>query len=76
MHKNVVGNDEYETRATNMTTTPGGGEVVEFYGRPRRDTRKGDVCVLSVWMMTITRWFLWESRRLYLPKSSRVIASS
>ena len=53
MHKNVVGNDEYETRATDMTTTPGGGEVVEFYGRPRRDTRKDVFVILSVWMMTI-----------------------
>ena len=52
MHKNVVGNDEYETRATDMTTTPG-GEVVEFYGRPRRDTRKDVFVILSVWMMTI-----------------------
>ena len=53
MHKNVVGNNEYETRATDMTTTPGGGEVVEFYGRPRRDTRKDVFVILSVWMMTI-----------------------
>lgn len=52
MHKNV-GNNEYETIATDMTTTPG-GEVVEFYGRPRRDTTRKDVFViLSVWMMTI-----------------------
>mmetsp|Transcript_1904 Transcript_1904/g.5772 ORF Transcript_1904/g.5772 Transcript_1904/m.5772 type:complete len:427 (+) Transcript_1904:173-1453(+) len=53
MHKNVVGTNEYETRATDMTTTPGGGEVVEFYGRPRRDTRKDVFVILSVWMMTI-----------------------
>ena len=52
MHKNV-GNNEYETIATDMTTTPGGGEVVEFYGRPRRDTRKDVFVILSVWMMTI-----------------------
>ena len=51
MHKNV-GNNEYETIATDMTTTPG-GEVVEFYGRPRRDTRKDVFVILSVWMMTI-----------------------
>ena len=52
MHKNV-GNNEYETIATDMTTTPGGGEVVEFYGRPRRDTWKDVFVILSVWMMTI-----------------------
>ena len=51
MHKNV-GNNEYETIATDMTTTPG-GEVVEFYGRPMRDTRKDVFVILSVWMMTI-----------------------
>jgi len=32
--------------------TPG-GEVIDFYGRPKRDTKKDVFVILSVWAATI-----------------------
>lgn len=57
MDKNSHDNeDEYETNTTlpdvTTTMTPG-GEVIDFYGRPKRDTKKDVFVILSVWAATI-----------------------
>ena len=58
MDKNSSHNeDEYETNTnlpdmTTTTMTPG-GEVIDFYGRPKRDTKKDVFVILSVWAATI-----------------------
>ena len=58
MDKNSHNNeDEYETNTnlpdvTTTTMTPG-GEVIDFYGRPKRDTKKDVFVILSVWAATI-----------------------
>jgi len=49
--------DEYEANRTTTTdvtmpTTPG-GEVIDFYGRPKRDTKKDVFVIFSVWVATI-----------------------
>ena len=49
--------DEYEanrmtTTDVSIPTTPG-GEVIDFYGRPKRDTKKDVFVIFSVWVATI-----------------------
>jgi hypothetical protein len=58
MDKNSSHNeDEYETNTNlpDVTTTimTPGGEVIDFYGRPKRDTKKDVFVILSVWAATI-----------------------